>query len=156
MQLEVQRFSSSKEDTLGNLFLSDTVYKWLCFTLEDEQRTKKVYGETRIPAGRYRIKLKTTGGFHQRYLSQYGSDWHKGMLHIQDVPGFTDILIHKGNTDDDTAGCLLIGEDAQGNFDKKGAVLQSKSAYDRIYPIIRDKILAGEKVYIRYRNLDTL
>jgi hypothetical protein len=156
MHLEVQRFSSAEDDTLGNLFISDSLYKWLCFTLEDQKQTKKVYGETRIPPGTYEIKLKKVGGFHNRYLKQYGSDWHKGMLHIQNVPGFTDILIHKGNDDEDTAGCLLLGEDAKGNFNKKGGVVSSKSAYDRIYPIIRDKLLSGERVRIRYRNLDTL
>ena len=39
---------------------------FLAYTLEDEQRDVKVYGETRIPAGTYKLKLRTVGGFHTR------------------------------------------------------------------------------------------
>jgi hypothetical protein len=56
-------------------------------------------------------------------------------------------LIHTGNTDEHTAGCLLLNDAADGkNFVGSGSV----NAYKRVYPIIRDAILAGEEVKITY------
>ena len=64
MRLEVQRFSSGDDSTLGLLFdVSGGDREFLCFTLEDEKRDIKVKGETRIPAGKYEIKLRKAGGF---------------------------------------------------------------------------------------------
>ena len=109
MELDVMRWSSGSESTLGGFFIREPDRHFLCFTLEDEYHAIKVFGETRIPAGRYRIVLRTVGGNHERYLAKYGPEWHKGMLWLQDVPNFKWILVHAGNTDDDTAGCLLVG-----------------------------------------------
>ena len=79
MELEVLRFSSQKDSTNGLLFdVTGGKRRFLCYTLEDEHREVKVAGETRIPSGTYRITLRTTGGFHGRYLSKYG-EMHKGM-----------------------------------------------------------------------------
>ncbi|TRX72574.1 DUF5675 family protein [Carboxylicivirga sp. M1479] len=149
MELKVVRYSSSEESTLG-LLLIDGVFA--CYTLEDEHRDVKVAGETRIPAGRYRIQLRTFGGHHWRYMKRYGAEFHKGMLQIMDVPGFTDILIHKGNDDDDTAGCLLVGDSATNNQVKDGFIGSSTVAYNRIYPVVRDTILKGSEVFIEMRD----
>jgi len=107
MKLEVIRFSSQSDSTLGLLFDVTDGRKFLCFTIEDEARETKVKGETRIPAGTYKLKLRKEGGYHNRYVSKFGA-MHKGMIHVQDVPGFTYILWHTGNTDDHTDGCLLL------------------------------------------------
>ena len=58
MKFEVQRFSSQSDSTLGILFDVTDGRKFLCFTLEDEAREVKVKGETRIPAGTYKLKLR--------------------------------------------------------------------------------------------------
>ncbi len=73
MRVEVYRYSSSKESTLGVMFLvNDNNYKeFLCYTLEDQKQTVKVYGETRIPEGQYFLKLRTEGGFHNRYKEKH-------------------------------------------------------------------------------------
>lgn len=149
MNIEVVRYSTSDESTLG-LLLIDGSFE--CYTLEDEYRAEKVAGETRIPAGIYALELRTFGGFHTRYLNKYGSDFHKGMLEVMNVKGFTDILIHKGNTDDDTAGCLLVGDGANNNQTKDGFVSNSGLAYERLYPKIASELLAGKKVTIAYRD----
>ena len=78
----------------------------MCYTLEDEQRALKVKGETRIPAGTYN-RTKKRRGFHARYDKKYPGI-HRSMLHVTDVPGFEYILIHTGNTDEHTAGCLIV------------------------------------------------
>ena len=110
MKYEVLRISSGKDSTSGLLFEIDRGKRtFLAYTLEDEQRDVKVWGETRIPAGTYKLKLRTEGGFHNRYLSKYSADFHKCMIWVQDVPGFEYILWHTGNTDEHTAGCLILG-----------------------------------------------
>ena len=155
MKLKVVRFSSQKDSTNGLLFDdSDGNMSFLCYTLEDEKRDKKVMKETRIPAGTYEIKLRKEGGYHGRYKKKYGS-WHKGMLWLQDVPGFEWILIHTGNTDEHTAGCLIVGDSQQNNIiTKDGFIGSSTQAYKRIYPAISEAIDDGEHVSIEYVDLD--
>ena len=81
MKLEIIRFSSHSDSTLGLLFDITEGRKFLCFTIEDEGRDTKIKGETRIPAGTYELKLRKEGGYHQRYVKKYGS-MHKGMIHV--------------------------------------------------------------------------
>lgn len=154
MKLEVLRFSSQNDSTLGLLFDVTNGRKFLCFTLEDEARDTKVMGETRIPAGIYDLKLRNEGGYHQRYAKKYGK-WHKGMIHVQNVPNFRWILWHTGNTDEHTAGCLLLGDTSQQNVSKEGFIGASTAAYKRIYPSIADAILSGERVRVKYIDFDT-
>ena len=155
MELEVLRFSSQKDSTNGLLFdITGGKRRFLCYTLEDEYREDKVAGETRVPAGTYRITLRTTGGFHGRYLKKYG-EMHKGMLWVRDVPNFEYILIHTGNTDEHTAGCLLVGDSQQTNFgDSDGFVGSSTQAYKRIYPMVAEVLEGGGDVTISYRDFD--
>ena len=160
MRLELYRYSSQKESTLGILFLvnsENNKKEFLCYTLEDEKRTKKVYGETRIPSGQYFIELRTEGGYHKRY-SQRFVDIHRGMFEICDVHNdhmsFTHVLIHCGNTDDDTAGCLLVGDVCTQNVTKDGFLGQSTSAYKRIYPKILKVLEEQKKLLIKIINFE--
>ena len=155
MKLEVLRISSQSDSTNGILFDTTNGRKFLAYTLEDEYRETKEKGETRIPAGTYKIKLRKEGGFHGRYTTKYGS-MHKGMLHVQDVPGFEYILIHTGNTDEHTDGCLLVGNTQTENIGtKNGFVGASVDAYKRIYPPIAKALEDGEEVEIEYVDFDT-
>tara|TARA_R110002050_G_scaffold276317_4_gene421533 strand:- start:2934 stop:3392 length:459 start_codon:yes stop_codon:yes gene_type:complete len=147
MEIDVIRYNDEKEFTDGLFFIDG---KFQVHTLEDEHRTKKVYGETRISDGRYKIEFRKEGGFHNRYLKKYGAEFHKGMLHVVNVPNFEYVLIHIGNDDDDTAGCLLVG--TSNSSDKAGFIGGSRLAYEKIYPIIRDALLRGEEVFINYSD----
>jgi hypothetical protein len=152
MQLNVIRHQFGKDATNGLLFI-DGVFE--CYTLEDEVREVKVMHETCIPEGEYEIKLRAEGGFHSRYLKRYGADWHKGMLWLQDVPNFTWILIHTLNDSTQTSGCLGVGSAQQDlDLDSKGKISQSRDAYQRMYPKVRDALLNGEKVTIEYSNIN--
>lgn len=151
MKLDVVRTQFGKDATNGMLFI-DGVFE--CFTLEDEVRDVKVHSETAIPLGEYEIKLRTEGGFHSKYTARYGA-MHKGMLWLQDVPNFKWILIHTGNQDSHTAGCLLVGETQQDlDKGKDGFVGGSGDAYKKMYPKVADALLAGEKVTIKYSNIN--
>ena len=156
MQLEVVRFSSQKDSTLGLLFeVTDKKREFLCYTLEDEYRDDKVMHETRIPAGTYEITLRTVGGFNSRYSDRF-ADIHKGMLWVRDIPGFEYILIHCGNDDDDTSGCLLLGNTQTENLISDGFVGSSSVAYKRVYTKVADVLEKGEKVEISYIDFDTI
>jgi len=163
MKLKVIRFSSQKDSSSGLLFDATNGMKFLCYTLEDERREDKVMAETRVPAGVYSIKLRDSGGMTKRYAKKY-PDMHEGMLCVHNAPNwkivtpdmsFQYILIHTGNTDEHTAGCLIIGDSQENNILKKdGFIGRSTQAYKRIYPYISKALLAGEEVSIEYMDLD--
>ena len=152
MKLQVVRTQFGKDATNGLLFI-DGVFE--CYTLEDEYRDIKVMHETCIPAGKYDLKFRDVGGFHGKYLSRYGEEFHKGMLHVQNVPGFKYILLHQGNTDEHTSGCGIVGDTQQDldvNFN--GFIGSSKNAYKKMYPKVRDALLNKEKVTIEYSKIN--
>lgn len=155
MKLIVLRFSSQVDSTSGILFKEDELgLHFLCYTLEDERRALKVKGETRVPQGTYNIKLRKNGGFHKRYSKRFPGI-HRGMLHVTDVPGFEYILIHCGNTDDHTGGCLLLGDSQENNIIiKDGFIGKSSNAYKRIYPPIVKALENNEEVTIKYIDYD--
>ena len=156
MKLDVVRTQFGADATNSLLFI-DGVFE--CYGLEDEIRDEKVYSETAIPLGEYEIKFRTVGGFHTRtkarYDSKYGEGWHLGMLELQDVPNFEFILVHSGNTDESTAGCYLVGNTQQDlDVSKDGFIGSSRVAYEKMYPKVRDALVAGEKVTIKYSNVN--
>ena len=156
MKLEVLRISSESDSTSGLVFDVTNGRKFLCYSLEDEHRSEKVMHETRVPAGTYKILLRKEGGFNARYEKKYGN-FHKGMLHVQDVPGFEYILIHTGNTDEHTSGCLIVGDSQENNQLKKdGFIGRSTQAYKRIYPPIAEALENEEEVTITYVDYDTV
>ena len=153
MKLQVVRTQFGKDATNGLLFIDG---KFECYTLEDQYQAVKVMHETCIPEGEYDIQFRKTGGFHTRYSAKYGNS-HYGMLHLQDVPGFTYILIHSGNTDEHTSGCLIVGETQQDlDLGKDGFVGQSVKAYKAMYRKVANELLQGKKVSIEYLNVSKL
>ena len=148
MKLTLTRYSDNKESTLGLLHVDN---HFQCYVLEDEFRTNKIFGETRIPEGVYNLILREFGGHHERYKEKYS--FHIGMIQLENVPNFRDILIHIGNKDDDTAGCLLTGNTANNNKHEEGFIGQSRVAYERLYKKIAPKLKAGENIKIEIKNL---
>lgn len=108
MIVEVKRTFKGSEYTIGKLYIDGAYF---CDTLEDTVRKEKIAGKTAIPAGTYKVK-KT-----------YSPRFNKQLPEILDVPGFTGVRIHAGNTAKDTEGCLLLGLNKT-----KGAVLNSQNA----------------------------
>jgi len=95
----VKRFKLTKRCTIGNMLIDG---KFFCHTLEDKVRKlpdeAKVWGKTAIPAGTYKVEMYDSPRFKRR------------LPLLKDVPYFTGILIHRGNTVEDTVGCILVGE----------------------------------------------
>lgn len=138
MIVTLRRLFARERSTFG--VLSFEGEEPCCFTLEDLQRAVKVPKETAIPTGRYELKLRTFGRLYERYRTRYS--WNEpGMLWLQAVPQFTDILIHCGATDDDTHGCLLLGYRADVH---RPSIAASLDAYQRVYQRIAPRLLEGE------------
>jgi hypothetical protein len=145
MKITVKRLKHNDEATLSDVYLDDAL---LCHGLEDQPQPDgvKVMHETRIPAGTYKVGLRNAGGMTKRYAARY--DFHQGMLHVLDVPGFEWIYIHTGNTDDHTSGCLLVGytknEDAL-------TIGHSRAAYTDLYKAVVAAAKAGD-LEIEYQD----
>ena len=153
MKLTVVRTQFGTDATNGLLFINGI---FECYTLEDQYQAVKVMHETCIPEGTYDIKFRKTGGFHSKYSERY-KNAHYGMLHIQDVPNFTYILIHTGNTDEHTSGCLIVGETQQDlEISKDGFIGSSTVAYKKMYSKVANQLLQGKDVNIEYTTINKL
>lgn len=108
----------------------------ICETLEDKVRPagEKVQKETAIPAGRYRITLEDSPHFKRE------------LPYLHDVPNFTGILIHAGNTAEDSSGCILVGENKV-----KGQVVNSRYWEAKITDMIREEENIGRETFITIR-----
>lgn len=134
MKIVLERFAFGETSTLGALYAmrDNGSRERLCWTLEDERRRTKVKGETCIPEGRYKVSLRKEGGFHQRYAKKYPAI-HNGMLWVRDVPGFEWILLHIGNYESESDGCILLGSTAIMSPSCEFSVMQSEKAYLAVY-----------------------
>lgn len=149
MNLKLYRYSSQSKTTLGVLHIDN---EFECYTLEDRHRQEKIKGETRIPKGNYRIKLRNFGGHYERYSEKY--TYHKGMLWLQDVENFEHILIHIGNYAEDTDGCILVGESVNNNVTDTGMLSNSTNAYLKMYFKVLEAFENDEDVFIDIVDLD--
>jgi hypothetical protein len=120
MKLEVKRIAKKADYTIGKLYVDG---EYFCDTLEDKVRDlskeKKVYGQTAIPAGTYKVEMVYSPKFSPRF------DGAKLPL-IKDVSQFSGILIHSGNTKEDTSGCILVGKNkiVGGLIDSRKAMIE--------------------------------
>ena len=103
----------------------------------------KIPGKTCIPEGTYKITLYNQGKKTIEYANVY-PEMHRGMLLLNDVPGFSGVMIHVGNTDADTDGCILVGQVK--NADK---ISRSILAYISVYKKVSAAILNGNEVTIK-------
>ena len=143
MEITLNRNGSGKGEneisTIGELIVNGIKI----LIIEDDFDIVKEWGKTRIPAGRYKIKLRKEGRLNTEYSIRF-KNIHKGMLWLQNVPGYDYIYIHCGNSSKDTLGCLITGSKKLNDNYVSG----SEAAYRKVYPIIADEILKGEEVFI--------
>ncbi|MFR3330348.1 MAG: DUF5675 family protein [Odoribacter splanchnicus] len=132
MELELHRLYLRETYTIGRLSVGGVYF---CDTLEDRVRdlskVAKVPGATAVPAGRYEVVVN------------YSPRFRRDLPRLLDVPGFTGILIHRGNTAADTAGCILVGENRE-----KGKVVNSTPYEQRLTAMLLEAQTRGEKTYI--------
>ncbi len=136
MHIRIVREPSINDTTLGSLFIDD---HWQCHTLEDVIRPtgKKVRNKTAIPPGCYKLILSMSNRFK------------KIMPEVLNVPMFTGIRIHSGNTAKDTAGCLLVG---QTRSVETRSIGQSRFAYTALMLKLRAALDGGDTIDITFVN----
>lgn len=143
-------FSHNENDSIGLLFI-DGVFQH--YIVGDEPRDQKVKGETRIRAGIYPLKLRTIGGFHQRYSRKFPTI-HEGMIWITETPEFEFLLYHIMNDEGDTDGCVGGGDQANNNQIGPAFVGASSAAYERTYPKLLEYVKTNPKPILEVIDMD--
>lgn len=137
MELTLNRIFLGSSATIGELLVND---KHLCDTLEDRVRPEgeKVYGKTAIPEGTYEVKLTHSPRFK------------KILPEVLNVPNFSGIRIHTGNSSKDTEGCILVGT---WDGEKEDWVGNSRIAFDELMTLLEEATNNKEKVTITVKSL---
>lgn len=142
MELILKRKYFGSAYTIGDLFIDGVFF---CNTIEDVVRqlpavcpdtpkgrgctcSQKKYAETAIPAGTYKVTMEYSPRFKRR------------LPYLHDVPHFIGILIHSGNTQHDSAGCLIVGFNTI-----KGKVTNSRATSDKLNAMLEKK----KEIFIR-------
>lgn len=129
MKLTLKRKFKGRTYTIGDLFIDGLFF---CNTIEDKVRPltpkcpdtlkgisctckEKVYAQTAIPAGAYKVSMT------------YSPRFRRTLPYLHDVPHFLGILIHSGNTAENSAGCIIVGINSV-----KGKVLESRKTSDAL------------------------
>lgn len=148
MELHVKYITATKDTTLSLLTIEGSLFQ--CFVIEDPVRKTKIKHLTCIPAGRYRIVRRLSSRFLDGEKGYKARFEHIFVPELVGVPGFSDILIHIGNTNKDTSGCLL--PNYQANF-FVGTILGSRStdAYLELYRLMFAAFERKEEIWI---NID--
>lgn len=148
MELRLKRIARRDTYTIGHLYVDG---KYFCDTIEDADRglrqdlpvsvniAKKKAGVTAIPVGRYQVTL---GVKSPRFSKKSQYDFCRGYLpRLINVPAFEGVLIHIGNTANDTEGCILVGRNT-----KVGMVLDSGVTFRKLYEGLKK---AGGNIFIK-------
>jgi len=138
VKLEVVRHTFTELSTIGDLFIDGDR---ICNTLEDKDRLletagekAKVYGNTAIPRGEYKLVISWSNRF-----SKY-------MMELLKVPYYTGVRIHAGNIAADTDGCILLG-----NAQDEYRIINSRIMVNRVFDIVEAEIKKGREVSIVVR-----
>lgn len=134
MKLLLKRTAKKQNYTIGDLYING---KWFSNTLEDTDRgldqsmTKekvkelKVYGKTAIPTGTYKLVTNIVSPKFKNY--SWAKPYDGKVPRLLNVIGFEGVLIHPGNTEQDSTGCILVGKNTI-----KGMVTQSQDTFHNL------------------------
>ena len=145
MKLTLNRRFKAPEYTIGDLYIDG---QWFCNTLEDTDRglsqnmvltyiqNKKVKSQTAIPTGTYKVDMNTVSPKYSNYSKYpYAKQFNAKIPRLLNVKGFEGILIHAGNTQEDTDGCILVGINKV-----KGQVINSQATWKKLMSVLlKDK-----------------
>ena len=139
LNLKIKRIAKRNTYTIGHLYIDGVKF---CDTLEDTSRglcqnmpldeikRLKIAGKTAIPTGTYSVTLSIKS---PRFSTKKQYAFCKGYLpRLLNVPGYDGVLIHIGNSDKDTEGCILVGENKS-----VGKVLNSTATFKKLYTILK-------------------
>ena len=133
--IDLNRIYKTDKFTIGKLYINN---KYFCDTIEDKVRLlnsyeDKVYGETAIPIGRYKVILSYSNHFKRKLPEILNVDFFKG------------IRIHEGNTEKDSSGCIIVGECKN---KEEGYVYNSKNTMKKLMEILEPAYNNNEEIII--------
>lgn len=149
MKLTLKRIAKKDTYCIGKLYINGIYF---ADTIEDKDRglkqsmslsnikKVKVQDKTAIPSGTYEIVLNVIS---PKYSKQ---DFYKNYANggrvprLLNVPGWEGVLIHAGNTAEDSSGCILVGQNKI-----VGQIINSKDTFKKLYKILQS---ANEKIFI--------
>lgn len=145
LNLTLHRAYRGAKYTVGKLYING---KYFCDTMEDVDRgldqnmslstiqNLKIYQETAIPTGQYKIDMNIVSPKYSNFSKYPWAKPYGGKIpRLLNVKGFQGVLIHPGNTKEDTAGCILVGENKA-----VGKVLNSQATFKKLMEILlKDK-----------------
>lgn len=150
MELKLYRIALKSTYTIGKLYVNG---QYFCDTCEDKVRDLnkdgdlndtgegKVYAKTAIPYGRYEVTVKVQS---PKFSQKAAYSWCSGFLpRLLGVKHFEGILIHAGNSADDSAGCIIVGKNKV-----VGRVLESMDTLKKLYSVLTAASNRGEKIWI--------
>ena len=148
MKIKVKRTYKGPLYSIGKMYVNDV---YLCDTLEDKDRgltsqmsleeikARKVYGETAIPTGVYKLDMSTVS---PKFKDRSWAIPYKGILpRLENVKGFEGVLIHVGNRPQETLGCILVGENKV-----KGQVINSTASFNKLMKMLLQADMDGEDI----------
>ena len=153
MEIRVRRIALKEKYTIGKLYINDTYF---CDVLEDKVRDLnkngmfdngevKIANHTAIPYGTYEITMDVRSTKFSDFEKYPWAKEYDGYLpRLTNVPLFVGVLLHVGNSDVDSSGCLLVGEN---KF--VGKVINSTITFRRLMnEYLVPAKNRGEKIYI--------
>lgn len=106
---------------------------------EEQIRAVKIQSQTAIPYGTYALTIDVVS---PRFSQRAVYNPIKGKLpRLLDVKGFDGVLVHIGNTERDTAGCVIVGKNTN-----KGMVTDSNRTFFQLYTQFQRAKAKGEKI----------
>ncbi len=148
MKVTINRRYTGKTCVIGKFKVLDDEEKILfeCFSLEEDKEGLESGKDLRIPEGNYNLKRHSPSRFENTLRSITKKD-DDTMINVynNEVPASRAILIHWGNTDKDTQGCILLGLTKDNNNESVG---QSRQACKEFYDLMHGKNLEDIKLEI--------
>ena len=138
MRILIDRKWKKNNYSIGKLYING---HYFCDTLEDKDRglkqsmelkelkKLKIAKETAIPTGSYVL------------IISYSKKFKRDLIAVLNVPAYSGIRFHSGNTAKDTEGCILVGKNTE-----VGKVLNSRYYYENLHMMVKDALEKGEKV----------
>lgn len=158
MEVKVQRKyknvrNGSRTYCIDNVFVNGV---YICDAIEDKdwgwnkktplKTIKEVKAQhpqqTAIPKGKYKVTLDVVSPKYSK-VSYYKNFCGGKLPRLLDVPGFDGVLIHKGNTEKDSAGCIIVGYNTV-----KGMVTNSWKAFEELYRRFSEAHIKGETIWL--------
>ena len=113
MKIQIKRLHKTENSTIGEMTIDG---KFECYTLEDTEREIKIKSETAIPRGTYKVIINQSNRFKRL------------MPLLLNVPNFEGVRIHAGNSNHDTEGCILVGQNRSVDY-----ITKSRKAYEILF-----------------------